>query len=113
MRLEEAGSAQDLGNVKRKLKAWRSKFGGPGRKLPEFLWAEVVPVAKRRGVNEVARALRLRIESVEARVRVEAGESSKALGKAEAPAFLELGALPFSPGITIEVEGCQWLSETA
>ncbi len=48
-----------LAETQSRLTRWRRQHGGPGRPLPEHLWAEAVEVARVEGIAATARALRV------------------------------------------------------
>lgn len=62
-----------LEETRRALATWRQRSGGPGRRIPEALWAAAAEVARVEGVRETARALRLD----EARLGVLAGAGAR------------------------------------
>jgi hypothetical protein len=78
--------------LRRRLTQWRASRPHLRARIPEPLWAEAVVLARRYGVFETARALRLGYGSLKRRVSEPAGTSWPV------PGFLELPlALP-SPG---------------
>lgn len=50
-------STERLAEVQERLVRWRERHGGPGRPIPEELWAEAAAVAADEGVDTTARAL--------------------------------------------------------
>jgi hypothetical protein len=59
---------QELRVVREHLDGWRRRHGGRGRRIPEGLWTEAASVARVSGLRETARALRLRVEPLRARI---------------------------------------------
>jgi hypothetical protein len=53
------GHQRKLGRLRRRLERWRAQHGGPGRLIPDELWAEAAIIARELGVEAVARALRV------------------------------------------------------
>lgn len=56
---QEDGGSRELERVQRQLDQWRQQHGGPGRSIPESLWAQAASVARAEGVAATARKLRL------------------------------------------------------
>ena len=54
-----------LARTQDELAEWRRTHGGPGRRIPEELWAAAAEVAREQGVAPTARRLRLRAERLE------------------------------------------------
>ena len=52
-------AADELAVVGRHIEDWRKQHGGRGKRLPEELWNAAAGVARGRGVEVTARALRL------------------------------------------------------
>jgi hypothetical protein len=57
--MKQHGGGRGLDGTRRRLERWREMYGGPGRMIPEELWAEAAAIARVEGVNATARALRL------------------------------------------------------
>ena len=55
-----------LEELRDRVTRWRSKNGGRGRRLPDWVWAEAGVLVPRVGVDRVSRALKLRTERVAA-----------------------------------------------
>jgi len=84
----------DLDALGRRLRRWRERYGGRGKRIPKALWDESVALARRDGVESVARALRLDGGGLARRVTgtgAEAGPRSEA-----ATDFVELSAAELS-----------------
>jgi hypothetical protein len=60
--------------VRERLARWRQRHGGPGKRIPEELWAEAAELARVDGVAATARALRLDRHRLQARMRDEGQE---------------------------------------
>jgi hypothetical protein len=58
--------SEDLVALGRQFERWRRLHGGRGRRIPEELWRSAARVARSRGVDAVARTLRLRRERLAA-----------------------------------------------
>ncbi len=89
----------------RRMQRWRSRYGGPGRRIPEGLWNEAVAIARVEGVRETARALHLDARKLERRL---VGASVHEGDEGVAPtAFVELTAseLAMSAHTAIELLG--------
>lgn len=85
------GGLEALG---RRLRRWRERHGGRGRRIPEALWDEAVALARREGVESVARALRLDGAGLARRVAARGAESE---ARSEAiEGFVELSASELS-----------------
>lgn len=61
-------STDGLEEVRERLVRWRERHGGPGRPIPEELWAEAAAVAAAQGVDGTARALGVDRERLARRV---------------------------------------------
>lgn len=81
--------SKPLTDLRRRLDAWRRRHGGRGRRIPDELWHEAAELARREGVDSVARVLRVRRERL-GRLADALGEEARA---APAPEFVEI-ALP-------------------
>ena len=96
-----------IGEVRRRLEAWRSK--GRRRRIPEVLWQAAAKLAGQVGVHRVARTLGL--DYYELKRRAQAGISSRGevaagVSGASPPAFVEValsGPRP-SEACVLEVE---------
>jgi hypothetical protein len=75
----------------RALASWRRKFGGPGRRIPDELWADAGEAARSNGIAKTARVLRLDVR----KLSVVAKEvAASAPTESVAPTtFVELGGL--------------------
>lgn len=96
-----------LAQTRDRLARWRAEHGGPGIRVPEAMWAEVVEVARVEGVEATARALRLDRSRLAARMTAVGGAAG---GQARADVeggFVELdaGRLGLSPRTVIRLEG--------
>lgn len=58
----------ELASVRRGISDWRRQHGGPGKRLPEALWAAAAAVARQCGVSTAARELRLNYRALKNRV---------------------------------------------
>ena len=85
--------APDFEPLRRRLTQWRASRPHVRAPIPEALWAEAVVLARRHGVFETARALRLGYDSLKRRVSEPAGTSLPVPGFAELPLALSQGAL--------------------
>jgi hypothetical protein len=65
---QEDGESRELQRVRRRLDQWRRQHGGPGRPIPESLWAQAAGVARAEGVAATARRLGLDRWRLERRV---------------------------------------------
>lgn len=84
-----ATGGQHFTATRREFELWRKKHGGKGRRIPEELWSRAARMARREGVYETARALRLDYERLKGRV----GLSGSTDGQDGCPApstFVEL-----------------------
>jgi hypothetical protein len=84
--------APDFEPLCRRLTLWRASRPHLRAPIPEPLWAEAVVLARRHGVFETARALRLGHDSLKRRVSEPAGIS------VPVPGFVELPYAPASRG---------------
>jgi hypothetical protein len=64
-----------LSATRRQLEHWRSRQSGRKR-LPQELWAKAVALAREHGINQTARALGLKYDSLKKRVERTAPEES-------------------------------------
>ena len=96
------GGRGDLDTLRRQLQRWRQRHGGPGKRIPEALWEQAASVARREGVAEVARALRLDARQLEQRG---AGSPPALESLSDASgAFVELGVAEVgAPRSSVEV----------
>jgi len=76
-----------LSTARRQLDRWRSRQSGRKR-LPQELWAKAVALAREHGINQTARALGLKYDSLKKRVERTVTEGSGS--EAARGAFLEL-----------------------
>ncbi len=101
----EDGRGDGLEAMRRALASWRAESGGPGRRIPEALWAAAAKVARVNGVRETARALRLD----EARLGMLAGAKAEIVNPASDAGFVEVVGLgPSASGtgtVAIELVG--------
>lgn len=96
MKQQNAGRGR-LDGTRRRLERWREMYGGPGRMIPEELWAEAAAIARIEGVNATARALRL--DPRRLRRRMESGDAGSAKAS---DGFVEIDASGLcSPGRTV------------
>ncbi len=89
----------------RRMQRWRSRYGGPGRRIPDVLWDEAVAIARVEGVRETARALHLDARKLERRL---VGAPVQGAEEGVAPTvFVELAAseLAMSAHTAIELLG--------
>lgn len=107
-----------LEGARRRFERWRATREGRAR-IPERLWALAVKAARRYGVSQASRVLRLDYYSLKKRVEAAGrmGESAKGgaarvAGRAPAAGFIELAA-PASAGLppSIVPEGCLELED--
>jgi hypothetical protein len=84
--------APDFEPLRRRLTQWRASRPHLRAPIPEPLWAEAVVLARRHGVFETARALRLGYDSLKRRISEPAGIASPV------PGFVELPRVASSPG---------------
>lgn len=72
----QAGNGTRLERASRALARWRHEHGGRGVRLPPEMWAEAVDLARLKGVEVVARSLRIARDRLAGRVaRAAAGPS--------------------------------------
>ena len=94
-----------LSATRRQLEQWRSRRSGRKR-LPQELWAKAVVLAREHGINQTARALGLKYDSLKKHLATAApGERNP--GKTKSLDFIELlpgGVTSPSPECTIEWE---------
>lgn len=84
----------DLESLGGRLRRWRERHGGRGKRIPEALWDEAVALARREGVEPVARALRLDGGGLARRIE---GRGAEAESRSEAATgFVELSAAELS-----------------
>jgi hypothetical protein len=84
----------DLEVLCRRLRRWRERHGGRGKRIPEALWDEAAVLARRDGVESVARALRVDGGGLARRVRAKGAEAER---RSEAgTGFVELSATELS-----------------
>jgi hypothetical protein len=57
-----------MSSLRRRLKRWRVRHGGRGRRIPEDLWAEAIKVASVEGIEVTARELSLDSARLESRI---------------------------------------------
>lgn len=96
-----------LAQTRDRLARWRAEHGGPGIRVPEAMWAEVVEVARVKGVEATARALRLDRSRLAARMTA-AGVVAGGEARADVEGgFVEIdaGRLGLSPRTVIRLEG--------
>lgn len=84
--------------VHRRLTQWRASRPYLRAPIPEPLWAEAVVLARRHGVFETARALRLGYDSLKRRV------SQAAVSSLPVPTFVELPLAASSPDVLWALE---------
>jgi hypothetical protein len=53
------GISEELGSLRVRLDRWRRQHGGPGKRIPEWVWQEAAAIAAAEGVWETAGELRL------------------------------------------------------
>jgi hypothetical protein len=84
-----------LARTRDQLARWRAEHGGPGIRVPEAMWAEVVEIAQVEGVEATARGLRLDRACLAARMAT----AGVAVGGEVEGGFVELdaGRLGLSP----------------
>lgn len=86
----------DLATVRRRFSDWRRQHGGPGKRLPEGLWAAAAAVARQYGVATAARELRVNYRTLKNR----ASDSGAEVG------FVEVSMNPTgAAGTVIELIG--------
>lgn len=86
-----------LEQIGRRFEQWRERHGGPGRPIPEELWAQAAEVAAVEGVAVTARALgvnRARLSKRVRRLDAHGGASSRAVEQA---GFVEVDASALRP----------------
>jgi hypothetical protein len=93
--------SEELGSLRTRLDRWRRQHGGPGKRIPEWVWEEAAAIAAIEGVWETAGALRLARSRLEGLIYAPAGQRSRSK-----PVFVELevGPAAESGGATIEIE---------
>ena len=96
-----------LDALRERVGRWRRRYGGRGRRLPEWIWAEAAAVAAVVGVAATARVLGLRPRRIEVAVR-ERAKATRSEGVTTSP-FVELegGDVEVLGGVTVEIEGRQ------
>ena len=82
----ERSRATGLEATARAFSSWRRRFGGPGRRIPDELWAEAGEAARSNGVAETARALHLDTKKLAA-----VAKGTLATEKLAPLAFVEFG----------------------
>jgi hypothetical protein len=92
-----------LARTRDRLARWRAEHGGPGIRVPEAMWAEVVEIARVEGVEATARGLRLDRARLAARMTT----AGVAAGGEVEGGFVELdaGRLGQSPRTVVRLEG--------
>lgn len=97
-RSEDEGAG--LRQTRRRLERWRQRHGGPGRWIPDELWAEAAALARWQGVEPIAAALRLDAGQLQRRVEVE-GDGERRGGFIE----IEAGELCIGGKAVVRREG--------
>jgi len=93
--------AADLPELQRRLTSWRARCARR-RRLPEWLWASAVALARSHGVSGVARVLRLDYYALKRRL---SGAQPDRGASGASPAFVELGLVPSADlGVEYRVE---------
>ena len=103
---EADGVGEDLERLRRRLEEFRSTHALRSR-LPESLWAAAAELAKRHGMYQTARALRLDYAGLKKRIEIH-GQARRKRTTAS-PSFMEFiapGAKPVAD-CTVEVESVQ------
>lgn len=59
MATRKAEASRRMAEAQRQFRRWRRTHGGPGRRLPRFLWEQATQVALVAGVEVTARELRV------------------------------------------------------
>lgn len=98
--------SEELGLLRTRVEQWRRQYGGPGKRIPDWIWQEAAAVAAVEGVWETAGVLRLARSRLEGLIGEPAvGSRGKRRARSRA-AFVELevGPAPESMTATIEVE---------
>lgn len=92
-----------LAQTRARLARWRAEHGGRGIRVPEAMWAEVVEIARVKGVETTARALRLDRARLAARMTAARAVAGGEVGGG----FVEIdaGRLGLSPRTVIRLEG--------
>lgn len=98
--------SQSLAELARRFEEWRSQHGGRGRRLPESLWSAAVDVAKVGQAWQVAKVLRVREESLSARIRArDLEEATDAVTEPGSSDFIDVGVMPSPREIVVELTG--------
>jgi hypothetical protein len=96
--------SEELGSLRAKLDRWRRQHGGPGKRIPGWVWQEAAAIAAVEGVWETAGVLRLARSRLEGLIHDPAGARSQRPARSP-PAFVELEVTGGeSIGTTIELE---------
>ena len=95
----------ELQSLQGRVARWRRQHGGPGRRLPDWVWEEAAEVAQDLGVSTTARALRLAPKRLE-RMLGETYSPRDPRDEKDGLAFVELGAgeVDLLGGVTVELE---------
>ncbi|MBK8941006.1 MAG: hypothetical protein IPM79_26185 [Polyangiaceae bacterium] len=92
-----------LEDLRVRVAQWRSRYGGRGRRLPDWVWSEAGMLAGRVGVGEVSQVLKLRGERLER--FAEATRPGELAVAARPPTFVELGSREVvAAGVVAEIE---------
>ncbi len=102
------GLPPEIERIAEQIEAFRNRRRGRRpRRLPERLWARAVGLARRHGVNSVARGLRLDYYGLKRRLLAAPGPCEaprRPAGDRPAGRFLELVGSSVAPAFTIEME---------
>lgn len=93
-------SRRRLEQTRQRLERWRQRHGGPGRWIPEELWAEAAELARWHGVERIATTLQLDAGRLQRRV-----ELSGAGGPPDGFVELEAGELCLGGKAVVRREG--------
>lgn len=87
-------STDRLAEVRERLARWRERHGGPGRPIPEKLWAEAGAVAAAEGVEVTARVLGVDRDRLARRVSERSATAPQRVVNATASSSLAFVELP-------------------
>ncbi len=99
-------AAAELEALRRRFDHWR-ELGRKGRRIPHELWSDAAELARRHGINRVAKGLGLDYNGLKRRVNEGVRPQEKNITQATEPRFVELSmdALMARPECMLEFAG--------
>ena len=99
-------AAAELEALRRRFDHWRES-GRKGRRIPHELWSDAAELARRHGINRVAKGLGLDYNGLKRRVNEGVRPQEKNITQATEPRFVELSmdALMARPECMLEFAG--------